>query len=56
MKMPLNIGVIHFIGIGGIGMSGIAEVFHNFGYKVQGSDQVESANVERLREKEFTFI
>ncbi len=51
MKMPLNIGVIHFVGIGGIGMSGIAEVFHNFGYQIQGSDQVESANVERLRRK-----
>ncbi|MGF7157368.1 UDP-N-acetylmuramate--L-alanine ligase [Bartonella heixiaziensis] len=51
MKMPLNIGLIHFVGIGGIGMSGIAEVFHNLGYKVQGSDQVESANVERLRGK-----
>ncbi|WP_142416526.1 UDP-N-acetylmuramate--L-alanine ligase [Bartonella massiliensis] len=51
MKMPLDIGVIHFIGIGGIGMSGIAEVFYNLGYKVQGSDQVESANVERLRKK-----
>ncbi|WP_273758350.1 UDP-N-acetylmuramate--L-alanine ligase [Bartonella sp. AU55XJBT] len=51
MKMPLDIGVIHFIGIGGIGMSGIAEVFYNLGYKVQGSDQVESANVERLQRK-----
>ncbi|EJF78647.1 UDP-N-acetylmuramate--L-alanine ligase [Candidatus Bartonella washoeensis] len=51
MKMPLNIGLLHFIGIGGIGMSGIAEVFYNLGYKVQGSDQVESANVERLRGK-----
>ncbi|WP_455478983.1 UDP-N-acetylmuramate--L-alanine ligase [Bartonella sp. B23] len=51
MKMPLNIGVIHFVGIGGIGMSGIAEVFHNVGYQVQGSDQVENANVERLRGK-----
>ncbi|MDD9333929.1 MAG: Mur ligase domain-containing protein, partial [Bartonella sp.] len=51
MKMPLNIGLLHFIGIGGIGMSGIAEVFYNLGYKVQGSDQVESANVERLRRK-----
>ncbi|WP_330167852.1 UDP-N-acetylmuramate--L-alanine ligase [Bartonella grahamii] len=51
MKMPLDIGVIHFIGIGGIGMSGIAEVFYNLGYKVQGSDQVDSANVERLRRK-----
>ncbi|WP_329957905.1 UDP-N-acetylmuramate--L-alanine ligase [Bartonella sp. A05] len=51
MKMPLNIGFIHFIGIGGIGMSGIAEVLHNLGYKVQGSDQVDNANVERLRSK-----
>jgi UDP-N-acetylmuramate--alanine ligase len=51
MKMPQTIGVVHFIGIGGIGMSGIAEVLHNLGYKVQGSDQSESANVQRLREK-----
>ncbi|WP_336288248.1 MULTISPECIES: UDP-N-acetylmuramate--L-alanine ligase [unclassified Bartonella] len=51
MKMPLNIGLIHFVGIGGIGMSGIAEVFHNLGYRVQGSDQVNNANVERLRNK-----
>lgn len=50
MKMPLNIGLVHFIGIGGIGMSGIAEVLHNLGYKVQGSDQSDSANVQRLRE------
>ncbi|WP_455476689.1 UDP-N-acetylmuramate--L-alanine ligase [Bartonella sp. B41] len=49
MKLPLDIGLIHFVGIGGIGMSGIAEVFHNLGYKVQGSDQVNNANVERLR-------
>lgn len=51
MKMPPNIGLVHFIGIGGIGMSGIAEVLHNLGYKVQGSDQSESANVQRLRAK-----
>ena len=51
MKMPANIGIVHFVGIGGIGMSGIAEVLHNLGYKVQGSDQNESANVERLRAK-----
>ncbi|MFN3765687.1 MAG: UDP-N-acetylmuramate--L-alanine ligase [Aliihoeflea sp.] len=51
MKMPQTIGVVHFIGIGGIGMSGIAEVLHNLGYKVQGSDQSDSANVQRLREK-----
>ena len=51
MKMPRTIGLVHFIGIGGIGMSGIAEVLHNLGYKVQGSDQADGANVQRLREK-----
>jgi len=47
--MPLNIGVIHFIGIGGIGMSGIAEVLHTLGYQVRGSDMADNANVKRLR-------
>ena len=47
--LPLGIGMIHFVGIGGIGMSGIAEVLHNLGYTVQGSDIAESANVRRLR-------
>ncbi len=47
--LPLSIGTIHFVGIGGIGMSGIAEVLHNLGYVVQGSDISESANVLRLR-------
>ena len=47
--MPLSIGLIHFVGIGGIGMSGIAEILHNLGYQVQGSDVSESANVARLR-------
>lgn len=51
MKMPATIGPVHFVGIGGIGMSGIAEVLHAQGYTVQGSDQAEGANVERLREK-----
>jgi len=46
---PFNIGTVHIIGIGGIGMSGYAEVLHNLGYKVQGSDQSENANVLRLR-------
>ena len=46
--IPFDIGVIHFVGIGGIGMSGIAEVMHNLGYAVQGSDIARSANVERL--------
>ena len=51
MKIPRETGPIHFIGIGGIGMSGIAEVLHNLGHKVQGSDQSDSANVQRLRDK-----
>ncbi|MDR3421127.1 MAG: UDP-N-acetylmuramate--L-alanine ligase [Xanthobacteraceae bacterium] len=50
MKLPHDIGPVHFVGIGGIGMSGIAEVMVNLGYAVQGSDQAESANVKRLRE------
>ncbi|VVS97466.1 UDP-N-acetylmuramate--L-alanine ligase [Erythrobacter sp. EC-HK427] len=45
-----DIGTIHFVGIGGIGMSGIAEVMHNLGYTVQGSDMAESARVLALRE------
>ncbi|MDA0367800.1 MAG: UDP-N-acetylmuramate--L-alanine ligase [Proteobacteria bacterium] len=48
-QLPLDIGIIHFVGIGGIGMSGIAEVMHSLGYKVQGSDLADSANVVRLR-------
>jgi len=49
MKMPRNIGPVHFVGIGGIGMSGIAEILHNQGYKVRGSDSAENPNVQRLR-------
>ncbi len=48
--LPLSIGIIHFVGIGGIGMSGIAEILHNLGYAVQGSDIAESGNVKRLRD------
>jgi UDP-N-acetylmuramate--alanine ligase len=47
--LPLSIGRIHFVGIGGIGMSGIAEILHNLGYQVQGSDVADSYNVARLR-------
>ena len=47
--LPLSIGTLHFVGIGGIGMSGIAEVLHNLGYVVQGSDIADGANVKRLR-------
>jgi len=51
MRLPREIGPIHFVGIGGIGMSGIAEVLCNLGYTVQGSDVAEGANVARLRDQ-----
>ena len=49
-SLPLSIGTIHFVGIGGIGMSGIAEILHNLNYAVQGSDIADGANVKRLRD------
>ena len=49
--MGTEIGTIHFVGIGGIGMSGIAEVMHHLGYKVQGSDQNESYVTEGLKKR-----
>src|SRR6202789_643409 len=52
---PKSIGLIHFIGVGGIGMSGSAEILHNLGYRVQGSDLTDNANVKRLREKGVTI-
>lgn len=51
MQMPLEMGTFHIIGIGGIGMSAIAEILVAKGYRVQGSDQRDSANVRRLRDK-----
>src|SRR5580700_574789 len=51
MRLPNELGPIHFIGIGGIGMSGIAELLKNLDYEVQGSDASDSANVKRLRDK-----
>ena len=54
MRLPRQLGAIHFIGIGGIGMSGIAEVLANLGYKVQGSDAADGANLARLRDKGVT--
>ncbi|HJU31688.1 MAG TPA: UDP-N-acetylmuramate--L-alanine ligase [Hyphomicrobiaceae bacterium] len=51
MQMPGEIGPVHILGIGGIGMSAIAEILHAKGYTVQGSDQKDSANVRRLRAK-----
>jgi UDP-N-acetylmuramate--alanine ligase len=57
MKLPERLGPIHFIGIGGIGMSGIAEVMHTLGYTVQGSDASDNYNVRRLAEKGIrTFV
>ncbi len=49
--LPMAIGTIHFVGIGGIGMSGIAELLHNLGYPVQGSDRGENANTRRLQQR-----
>jgi UDP-N-acetylmuramate--alanine ligase len=51
MRLPREIGPIHFVGIGGIGMSGIAEVLVNLGYAVQGSDASDNYNLDRLRNK-----
>ena len=48
LKSPENLGIIHFIGIGGIGMSGIAEILFQSGYHVQGSDINKSSNTDRL--------
>ncbi len=55
-QMPFETGPIHFVGIGGIGMSGIAEVMLNLGYKVQGSDIRENEIVKRLRKLGATIF
>ena len=47
-KFSKDIGTIHFVGIGGIGMSGIAEVLFDLGYKITGSDIAASSNIDRL--------
>ena len=44
-----DVGIIHFVGIGGIGMSGIAEVLFELGYQITGSDIAVSSNIERLK-------
>ena len=54
MKLTQDIGPIHFVGIGGIGMSGIAEVMATLGYTVQGSDIADNYNVARLRKAGVT--
>lgn len=55
--IPLDIGTVHIVGIGGIGMSGIAEILAHWGHKVQGSDARDGANLERLRKAGIaTFV
>ena len=56
LKSPKNLGVIHFIGIGGIGMSGIAEILFQSGYNVQGSDINNSNNTIRQENLELKFL
>ncbi|WP_089412415.1 UDP-N-acetylmuramate--L-alanine ligase [Amphiplicatus metriothermophilus] len=51
MRLPFEVGVVHFVGVGGVGMSGVAELMRNLGYEVRGSDIAENAYVRRLREK-----
>ena len=55
-KLPTDVGPIHFVGIGGIGMSGIAEVLLNLGYRVQGSDLKESKITQRLADLGATIF
>lgn len=55
-KLPTDVGPIHFVGIGGIGMSGIAEVLINHGYTVQGSDLKDSKITQRLAEMGATVF
>ena len=47
--------IIHFVGIGGIGMSGLALIMHGMGFKVQGSDVSSNKNIERLKKKKLKF-
>ena len=57
--MKINLGkteLIHFIGIGGIGMSGLALIMNGLGFKVQGSDISNNKNIERLKEKKFSIF
>jgi UDP-N-acetylmuramate--alanine ligase len=56
MKLPRDIGPVHFVGVGGIGMSGIAEVLANQNYRVRGSDVADSYNVQRLRDRGIPVI
>ena len=56
VRLPFKVGVVHFVGVGGIGMSGIASVMRNLGYTVRGSDVVDSANVKSLRDKGIDVV
>jgi UDP-N-acetylmuramate--alanine ligase len=53
---PNNFGTLHFTGIGGIGMSGLAELLHQSGYIIQGSDNSDSSNLPRLREQGIRIL
>ncbi len=55
-RIPLDMGTLHFVGIGGIGMSGIAEVLCNLGYSVQGSDISDSYTLDRLRKQDVKIM
>ncbi|KJV91169.1 mur ligase family, catalytic domain protein [Orientia tsutsugamushi str. UT76] len=48
-RLKSNFGIVHIIGIGGIGMSGIAEIMYNLGYKIRGSDLTSNVNTKRLK-------
>ena len=57
--MKINLGkteLIHFIGIGGIGMSGLAIIMNGLGFRVKGSDISNNKNIERLKEKNFNIF
>ncbi|MFN0022495.1 MAG: UDP-N-acetylmuramate--L-alanine ligase [Parvularculaceae bacterium] len=56
VRLPFNVGVMHFVGVGGIGMSGIAAVMKNLGYDVRGSDVADGANVQQLRDKGIPVV
>lgn len=56
VRLPFGVGVVHFVGIGGIGMSGIAAVMKNLGYDVRGSDVSDSVTVQQLRDKGIPVV
>ena len=57
MKIELaKTEIIHFVGIGGIGMSGLALIMRNMGFKIQGSDASNSKNIERLKKNKIKVV